>query len=432
MALVLPLTLAACGGEEKTSSVVYRSDAAAQSLTRSGSVSLPQGAANALVCLDLKGTGICEASATTSTHTDAHGRYTLSYQPEDGIDAEDFKTAALLAEIPGDHGNYTLSCPGGKTKEINPLTTLVYRKMLASATRDEAEQEVARQLDIHVDAIYQLNFASAAIAAASLTNYALKNGIPTMTSPSAQAPEHAPQLVAFHFKDIHNYEHDVHTPEDSANAAGQTLWWPVYGGKINGNDRTQQDAAYTATMTDGFVSTGREEYLKNGVLKLFSADNQFTPILLGREATMQHAAKTKRTGYAVETTVEKMDISGLSMQAFFSDPASYQAKLKNIVHLDTFKVEDPSLLQAAVFPEGSVLHIQLSTSVGNKNSIEYVKTGPDPRNFTISSHYTGSMTKQWTNDLNPALEEHPVPELVVKYALNDRAWTAIRSALELP
>ncbi|WP_159910876.1 hypothetical protein [Pantoea sp. 18069] len=447
LTLVLPLTLVACGGEE-SSTIVSSTDPAVAAalqqangtsaqLTRSGTVALPEGVANALVCLDLKGTGVCDASAATVTRTRGDGSYAIRYQPKDAADAEDFKAAALLAEIPTDQGNYTLSSPGRKSNDINPLTTLVYRQMLQSATLDAAEQEVARQLDIDVDAIYHPNRSSVAMAAASLTNYSLKNGIATLVRTAPEAQDNTPQLVSFHFKDIHNYEYDVHTPEGSANAAGQILWRPVYGGKINGNDRTPENAAYTATIIDGFTATGREEYLKNGALQLFSADNQFTSILLNRQATAK-AAKLSRTnseaGYAVETTVQKMDISGQSMQTFFGDPASYQVKLKNIVHLNAFKVEDSSSLANAVFPEGSVLHIQLSTPIGNKNSIEYAKTQSSANVVSVSRSTTtyASTLEQRANDLNPAQELHATRALVVKYALNDRAWTATKEALHLP
>lgn len=434
LALLLPLTLAACGGEE-TSSIVSSSAHSTQ-LTRSGTVELPEGVANALVCLDRKATGVCDASAATATRTLGDGSYVIRYTPRDAADAEGFKTAALLAEIPSDQGHYTLSSPGQKSNDINPLTTLVYRQMLPSATQDAAEQEVAGRLDIDVDAIYHPHRSSIAMAAASLTNYALKNGIATMLFTAPEPPDNTPQLASFHFKNIQNYEYDVHTPEGSANAAGQTLWKPIYAGKIAGADRTLADAAYTATRIDGFTSTGREEYRNNGVLQLFSADNQFTPLLLKNDATAPSAQIAKdrsTTGYALQTTVQKMDISGLSMQTFFDKPASYQPTLQNIVHRNSFKIEDSSVLATAVFPPGSVLHIQLSTSVGNKNSIEYVKTQSSANTVSIShsSSSSAQTLERKGNDLNPVLERHPSRALFVKYALNDRAWSAIKKELQI-
>lgn len=435
LALVLPLTLAACGGEATTA--IVSSTAHSTQLTRSGTVELPEGVANALVCLDLKATGVCDASAATVTRTLGDGSYVIRYAPRDAADAEGFKTAALLAEIPDAQGHYTLSSPGKKSDDINPLTTLVYRQVLQSTTLDAAEQEVARQLDIDVDAIYHLNRSSVATAAASLTNYALKNGIATMIRTVPETQDNTPQLVSFAFKDSRNYEYDVHAPESSANASGQTLWRPVYGGKLNGNDRSPEHAAYTATRIDGFTATGREEYRKNGVLQLFSADNQFTPLLLKSDASAKSARIAKErstTGYAVQTTVQKMDISGQSMQTFFGNPASYQSTLKNIVHFNSFKIEDSSVLANAVFPPGSVLHIQLSTSVGNKNSIEYVKTQSSANAVSVShSSSTSAQTlERKGNDLNPVLERHPSRALVVKYALNDSAWTAMKQALQIP
>lgn len=437
LALVLPLTLAACGGEESSTTVSSTAPVVgSQQLTRAGTVALPEGVANALVCVDLKGAGVCDASAPTVTRTGADGSYTIRYQPKDAQDALNFETAALFAEIPGKQGNYLLSSPGNKWDDINPLTTLVHRKVLQSTTLAEAEQQVAGQLDIDVEAIYKLNQSSVALAAASLTNYALKNGIATLDGCAAETPDNTSQLVSLNFKDAHNYEYDMHAPEGSANAAGQMLWRPVYGGKINGNDRTPEDAAYTATNIDGFTSTGREEYLKNGVLKLFSASNQFTTILLNRDATAKAAQRAQikpAVGYTVETTVQKMDLSGQSMQTFFANPASYQLKLNEIVHLDAFKVHDPSILANAVFPQGSVLHIQLSTPVGNKTSIEYSKIQSSKNAVRVNRSYSTheSTLEQRANDLNPAQPLHPARSLVVKYALNERAWTAAKEALNL-
>lgn len=438
LALVLPLTLAACGGEE-SSTIASSTQAAANStyLTRAGLVALPEGAADALVCLDLKGTGVCDASAATLARTDANGSYVIRYEPKDEADAKDFRTAALLAEIHGEQGNYTLSSPGKKSDNINPLTTLVHREMLQASTLDAAEEKVARQLDIDIDAIYYLNRSSVALAAAALTNYSLENGIATMIRSAAETQDNTAQLVSFHFKDRHNYEYDLHAPEGSANAQGQTLWRPTYGGKINGNDRTPENAAYTARYIDEFTSTGREEYLNNGVLKLYSADNQFTPVLLSREKTAKAAERSQRNainGYAVQTTVQKLDISGQSMQAFFGKPASYQPALKNIVHIDAFTMEDATLLADATFPAGSVLHIQLSTPVGNKNSVRFTESNISAHEFNAQYQSTSgeSTLEQKANDLNPTLAKHPIRALTVKYALNDRAWMAIAAALNLP
>lgn len=437
MALVLPLTLAACGGEETTTVTYDSTPAPSTQLTRSGKI-LPHAlGADALICLDLTGTGACDASAATATRARGDGSYVIHYQPRDAADAENFKTAPLLAEISGEQGSYTLSSPGKHSNNITPLTTLVHRQMLQARTLQAAEQEIARQLDIHVEAIYDIHQSSVAMAAAALTHYALKNGIPTMDGCAAETPDNSAQLVSLNFKDAHNYEYDVHAPEGSANAAGQMLWRPVYGGKVNGNDRTPENAAYTARNIDGFISTGREEYLKNGVLKLFSASNQFTTILLNRDATArstQSAQIKAAVGYTVATTVQKMDVSGQSMQTFFADTASYQLPLKDIVHLDAFKVHDPSILDNAVFPQGSVLHIQLSTPVGNKNSIEYSETKPGENANRVSHSSTTSAgtLEQRANDLNPAQPRQPARALVVKYSLNERAWTATKQALKLP
>lgn len=446
LAFILPLTLAACGGEESTE-IISSTDPAITAarhvahgtltpLTRQGMVSLPEGVADALVCADLKGTGICEAGAATATRTRADGSYLLRYQPADAADEEAFEAAALLAEIPSPDGSYTLSSPGKQSDDINPLTTLVYRQMLQATPLDAAEQKVARQLDIAVDAIYHLDRSSVALAAASLTNYALRNGIPTLLPAAAETPDDTAQLVSLRFKDIHNYEYDVHTPEGSTNAAGQTLWRPVYGGLINGNERTPQDAAYTASFIDGFTSTGREEYLRRGVLKLIAADNQFTPVLLNRPATAkgaQYSLDASTTGYAVETTVQKMNISGQSIRKFFDHPACYRNHLKDAVHLDTFKIEDTSVLARSTFPEGSVLHVRISTPVGNPHSIQYKRT-MDGAAASVSRMSSASekTLEQKGNDLNPVLEQHAPRALVVTYALNERAWSATKAALNLP
>lgn len=446
LALILPLMLAACGGEE-SSDIVSSTDPAIAAgrhsaqdtiaeLTRHGMVSLPEGVADALVCLDIKGSGICDAGAQPTARTHADGSYVIRYQPMDAADAEDFKAAALLAEISSPEGSYTLSSPGKQSDDINPLTTLVYRQVLQATPLDAAEQQVARQLDIEVDAIYHPDRSSVALAAASLTNYALRNGIPTLIPAAAQAQDDTAQLVSLRFKDIHNYEYDVHTPEGSANAAGQTLWRPVYGGRINGNDRTQQDAAYTARAIDGFTSTGREEYLRRGVLKLFAADNQFTPVLLNRQATAKsakHSLDASAAGYAVETTVQKMNISGQSIRKFFDDPACYRNHLKGAVHLDTFKIEDTSVLARSTFPEGSVLHVRISTPVGNQHSIQY-KQSQNGTAWSVSRTASASekTLEQKGNDLNPVPQQHAPRALVVTYALNERAWSATKAALNLP
>lgn len=436
LTLALPLMLAACGGEE-TSTAVYNSapaPAPTTHLTRSGTIFPNSVGADALVCLDLTGTGVCDAGAATATRPRGDGSYVIRYEPKDSADAENFKTAALLAEISGEQGSYTLSSPGKQSNNINPLTTLVHRQMLQARTLETAEQEVARQLDIDVDAIYEPRTSSVALAAARLTNYSLKNGIAIMIGSTPEAQDNSPRLVSFQFKDGYNYEFDVHVPEGSANDAGQTLWRPVYGGKINGNDRTPENAAYTARFIGSFTFTGREEYLNNGVLKLFPAHNQFTSILLNRKATAESAQKSldiKAVGYAVETTVQKIDISGLSMQTFFANPESYRSTLKNVVHLESFKMEDASPLADAIFPEGSVLHVQLSTPVGNVSPKHGTQFNVQARVDFVMNALTPITLEQKANDLNPPLEEHPTRALTVKYELNKLAWDAIKTVLNL-
>ncbi|MOA39785.1 hypothetical protein D3C78_1615920 [compost metagenome] len=106
------------------------------------------------------------------------------------------------------------------------------------------------------------------------------------------------------------------------------------------------------------------------------------------------------------------------------------------MHLNTFKIEDTGLLAHATFPQGSVLHVRISTPIGNKNSVKYTQTqtpnGAHAFNAVKASLSYEKTLEQRGNDLNATQEQHPNRALVVKYALNDRAWSATKAALNLP
>lgn len=450
-ACALSLTLGACGGgggsesSSANTSGTGTNTSTDNTLTRSGYVSLPARAENALVCVDLKGSGLCDANAPTASRTDNKGKYVIRYTPKDEADAQAFKSAVLLAQIQHPEGKYTLSTPG-KSDDINPLTTLVHRQMVEdAATLESAEQKVARLLDIDVSAIYDLRQASIAADAASMANYLLKNDLLI----DQEAEDSSAQLVFFRFKDSFNYEYDVHAAQGSANAAGQTHWTPVYGGKVNGNDRTLEDAAYNAHSMNGFPFTRHEDYLKKGLVNLYSADNQFTPILLKRQATAEaaeNARKESLKGYQLEKTIRTVDISGQSMATFLGNPEANLPKLPKLTHLQFLDVKDPGIFADAVFPKGSLLHIKLGTEIGNTNSQKLSGTANNS-SYVMSKAWKfleakwndlggyGFMEDQGNMHFSYGLDQGdsiPVMPPTVRYSLNDHAWYGMKAALSIP
>lgn len=442
LACILPLTIAACGGEG--GGAASTGSAAA----RSGKVYLQAGVANALVCLDLQGDQQCHANSPSAT-TDADGNYQLP-QPRNAADAQAFASAPVLAQISGSQGAYTLLAPAEKSEQINPLTTLVQRHMTRSGVSLEtAEHAVAQQLgidtahiyDYALHSIYTPSFAAAsqdiehrpednARTAALLTAYGLEHGFEPMTYTPSDTIEDTEQLVALNFQDINNYEYDLHTTDKQPNSAGQILWNPSYGGIFNGHDRTYKNISYAGINIAQAIFTGKEEYLRsqgNPARIQINPVNKMTPFL---DPKFQIPELQKTTLASFEILMDKIDISEVKISDIFQIIQKEDAK-SNTVTSQKLLTLDPSLVLHGSFPKGSYLYKKMRTRVADTQS--YVSTF-DGSKISVSGKFSTDHHLPFVaNDLNPTVNSglHKNHNLQTNYTLNAAAWNAIKAELNI-
>ena len=160
---IAALGLAACGGSDSAPEVPPPPPPPPTTLT--GHVMLNAAVKNAVVCLDLNGNGVCDASEPASAKTGADGAYTVTLEP--GFDAERLKGLNLVAlQVPGavDDGKATIDAADptrpstqkpyvlrqvpSKAGQINPLTSLVAAGVAAGMTEQKSRANVVAQLGL--------------------------------------------------------------------------------------------------------------------------------------------------------------------------------------------------------------------------------------------------------------------------------------------
>lgn len=316
----------------------------------------------------------------------------------------------------------------------NPLETLVQsHRARSGAAQADAEQAVARQLGIAVEQIRDHRrqpevtltrlegIADNARTAAALLEQGLKRGAEPLLRVASDEVDESPRLTAFNFVNPTNYDFYLESTDGVANAAGQWLWDPVYGGLIRGNPRTPSDAPLCLETAHGFLYTGREEYRRspgNPARIEIAARNKIAPrIRLQLGVTQPPPPKAA----LFEITFEATDLSHRSMAEVVAQVQARERAPGSAVHQSLFTM-NPQALGAATFPPGSRLHTRLQTHFAN--------AGAAP----VTSAWHTSMRCARDNDLpRPAsvLAATGQP-LRVKQSINATAWNAMKAALNIP
>ena len=238
---------------------------------------------------------------------------------------------------------------------------------------------------------------------------------------AGKGPEESPRLTAFNFVNPTNYGFYLESTDGVANAAGQWLWEPVYGGLIRGNPRTPSDAALCVEAAAGFLYTGREEYLRSQGTPArieIAARNKMAPrirLLLGV------AQPPPPRAALFEIRVEVTDLSHRSMAAFVQEVQAHERVPGSGVHQSLFTL-DPRALGAATFPAGARFFAQWQTHFFNADAAP----GTSP--------WHSSVRCPRGNDLpRPACALAATGQpLRLKQSINATAWNAMKAALNIP
>lgn len=255
--------------------------------------------------------------------------------------------------------------------------------------------------------------------AAALLEVGLKRDAAPLLRVASDVLDESPRLVSFNFKNPSNYDFYLESTNGAANAAGQLLWDPVYGGLIQGTPRTADHARVCHETVDGFRYTGREEYLRsrgNPARIEISAQNKLSAWLQTQGLPAAPVSKAA----LFEITIRDQDISSQSMAAFVKD---LQAKEREFgpVHHSLFTL-DPQTLGAATFPSGSRFHVQIQThfsEAGNTHRSGF-------SNSTLSC-LRGNDLPRPRHTLSAFFQP-----LRVKHSINATAWNAMKAALNIP
>lgn len=417
LAATLLLLLGACGGAGDAGS--------GQSVSRSGQVYLQKGVADAQVCVDLQGSGVCSANAASTRRSSADGSFTISFQAQDDAAAQRFLAAPLIAEITTRQAGYTLSAPATQGDQINPLTTLVQSHIQRTrASLADAQQAVAQQLGIEIGQIYDYknldaNIGVNARTAALMTELGLEMGTPMRIHAAGDAPDASPRLTSFNYKDADNYDSYLYQTDGIANSNGQLLWKPTYAGLIAGLPRTLANASLSAGIRNTAAYSGREEYLRslsNPARMLISTSNESIEWL---PAKIKNGLKEQVT--MLELALTEIDISNMPMADFVKDTQDYESETPWPIEHSLFTL-DAQLLGTAVFPPGSRLYRTLRT---------HFASIPEP----VATSGIASSTRAIivSNDLpTPAalLGGYKEP-LRLQQSINATAWNGMKAALDI-
>ncbi|MET1115672.1 MAG: hypothetical protein ABWY08_12075 [Comamonas sp.] len=337
-----------------------------------------------------------------------------------------------------DHAKPRSACgaapPAAASTPGNPLEILVQsHRARSGASQADAEQAVARQLGITVEQIRDHRqqpkvsltslegIADNARTAAALLEQGLKRGAEPLLRVASDEVDESPRLTAFNFVNPTNYDFYLESTDGVANAAGQWLWDPVYGGLIKGNPRAPSDAPLCLEVANGFIYTGREEYRRsqgNPARIEIAARNKIGPrIRLQLGVTQPPEPKAA----LFEITFEATDLSHRSMAAFVQEVQAREREPGSIMHQSLFTM-NPLALGAATFPPGSRSHTRLQTHFAN--------AGAAP----VTSAWRTSMRCARDNDLpRPAsVLAATAQPLRMKQSINATAWNAMKAALNIP
>ncbi|RGE42699.1 hypothetical protein DZC30_16440 [Comamonas testosteroni] len=368
-------TLVACGGGGSGDSNGAASPPPSPStppaaMQWSGTVAIDQSIKNTTVCADLNANGSCDSHEPVSAATGADGAFKLSYQPSDTASANTAKATPLLAVIsassvdaasPSDTAtakSYVLSAPGGKSAQINPLTTLVQRYMKSSdAALAAAETAVAKQLGISVAEIYDyqsLPLSSAAAlpdnarTAAKVTAYALELGADPRTLVSSDAAEPSRALSTLYFSSTSDYWFFQRQSDGVLNSDGMVALNETREGKVAG---TPISAAQLFTPSHSANSMQLTD-------KGWNRCDASVPRLLTR-GNPNRVSTCNGGSLFYGFTLPAADISGKSMSSVLDAMSTGSAALNDDLAYAPSTNLPSSSTGSASFPSGS----QLLTSV---------------------------------------------------------------------
>lgn len=129
----------------------------------SGTVAVDGLVRNAVVCLDLDNSAVCDPGEPASSRTGANGLYVLSFSRGDVSEAAQLAASLITTMVPGDpssinttldqsdglpvtHSAYVLRQVPGKAGQINPLSTLVATGVVGGMSDADARRNAALQL----------------------------------------------------------------------------------------------------------------------------------------------------------------------------------------------------------------------------------------------------------------------------------------------
>lgn len=334
-------------------------------------------------------------------------------------------------KTPGGAASARGGAPAAAFTPGNPLETLVQSHIKRSGVSlADARQAVAMQLGIkaadindyqkqpEVTFISTLGIGDNARTAAALLAKGLERDAAALLRVGSDAAQDSPRLVSFNFKDATNYEFYLDSTDGAANAAGQLHWKPVYGGLINGNPRTIDNARICHEKVNGFTYTGREDYLRsrgNPARVEISGQNKLSDWLQSRGKV---DASTPRVAL-FELTFKEVDLSHRSMKDFVRELQANEREFGSVTH--SLFTLNPKALGTATFPTGSRFYVQWQTHFTKAGSAETM------------AGFNGTYSCSSENDLNKPANTlgafmHP---LRVKHSINATAWNAMKGVLNI-
>lgn len=320
---------------------------------------------------------------------------------------------------------------GRRRRHANPLETLAQsHAKSAGIALAAARQAAARQLGIEVADLrnYQnqpevtlvstRGIGDNARTAAALLDKGLAQSGQSLMRVGSDVAEESPRLVSLNFRNALNYEFYLDSTDGKANAAGQLRWDPVYGGLIKGNARTLENARICHESVNGFLYTGREDYLRtrgNPARIEISGNNKLSAWLQARGLS---AGPTPKVAL-FEFTLMEQDISNRSMADFVRELQADEHQFGSVTH--SLFTLNPKALGTSTFPPGSRFHVHWQTHFAKAGTAETM------------GGFKGTLDCTSENDLDKPRDTlgafmQPVR---VKHSINAIAWNAMKGALNI-
>lgn len=358
-ALVIGLSACGGGGGDATDPSVSDPVAPDPALTISGTV-IDGPIKGASVCLDLNANGQCDAGEPASGSTDDAGRFTVQ-----AASADQLRDAACLAMVPADAidmdapgqpvgAAFAMAAPAGKCGLVSPITTLLQRAIAGGMPQAEAEQAVAAQLALSKTESVYLNYvddpAAADSAMAGMMSRdalvpALKAGQTLAVAPLSTLPRPSIEVVRFVFTDTDNYSWRYFTGDNVMDDQRQVSFLDRRMQWFNGSPVDTADL-YTPEWEATPNATSFEEIWKlTESMGWTHCDQGFV-----HKATLgTPSIRNLCGGDRQHLTQWTEDISGQPVADVLD--RIQRAELVSVV-------ANPTLLQPAVFPEGSAIAVR--------------------------------------------------------------------------